>query len=1553
MTVVQKPNHNSFVGNILPLIISSSYDVKIKIETGGQEILETVASPDLSNLVTVDLKSIVSEILSMELPDITADTTTHTEAVKYFKLKLYSGNVITPEVVEFRAFPGGVDGDIIESDFLFNNFLTNQSRIKEVVPESVEFLTYYPLQDMRFHIEAETKAGSKTKKIFIPSGQLVSINLSMSKLKEYFESDVLRFKVYITNSGETHTYTPEYHYLTTNRSEHNNQYLYVNSLGGVGTFRATGQLEENATISSEKVKADGLTSRSNVESNYKYIQNTIVEDSRTFNQIRELSSSFKVVALTPDMPEVFLQEFDNTFVHGEINDVQFSFESTKETIYSKIESEEQSVSDFVSYDAGEVFFKGSRVSDLTGLDLAASAYIPVENIAGQGAQVSLQAVINKAKTLAIASVTALMANYQTVEGGQVELANYYTKTEVDAKIANIDLSNYYTKLQADTKFALKSKEANWDLAYENMGKLQRFGHDDVSEGYFPHGCRHKDALWYGVSSNYMAYEGADGWYKLKSGDTDKLIGRDGADFWHKDNLNKSDIDFVARGISAYSDVGVFGVNKRVKIWDKVTNSTYGLTLGGWDGVSNRIESVGRKLSIQSYKDGIGFGIAGTEKLLLDTSGNLIGEGDVASKKIVTGVIGGHFAGLRLQHTNEINVNHSRIWINYRNADGTTNAYRNLFIGNGKNAHIVDFTGETKIASFYGDIRSNTYNSLVEGWGITNAGHGEFGSLRVRGQFITTELLAEKKRAINGGLRVCKASGKIKSVESITYPNGNNGIRIFTEEPILFEVGDYFVCQTYAGGNSNKYYKYQVGYVSSDKTHMDVYLGTAPFPVENTPAISDDIICDNGNYIDLVSQKHNQHIAWVKDGHNYMRGGRLEGYAGLGASDYGLAATDEDNNILFQLGNKRSIAGFKFEKDLLYTTKWNSGVGGIWIQSKNGGYQEFVAYKNNDDNVALYYESDNNWGIKGKNGGEYIFRLGSTNKISCATFTHNLMHIGSLDSGHISLTTNQNYPAINVVKNQQNYVRNWFKDDNNWGTFGIIDNKEYFVLGKRNGGNPHVANWTFSKNTFYHEDYGKYLILSNYRGTTDNPLNTKGRRGLTIYNNDSETPVGCIKIVRVGMITDRDTTQNWPTVPNYGFQLTRRVGNSTYKDIFRADKDGALISSFSFDEKRLSKKLGNIYATMGESKWFSDWVGFEVSKDAANRLSLFARTSQDRYKLSCVKDDKIQFEISESAASIFGAEFDHEKIFTEGWQIKKDGSAWFGKIASKRLVINADGTVSMPAANITGTITASQVVAANNKFVVDADGDVTAKSITLAESVKEGYTDVFFRANYGITNGIWVKQTVYSRYVNTTTMRLLSSDFNIHVYYRVYGESKVLNMLLPENAPEGKVVGIYVEPTTAYDSDGKYPIIRLKAEAGCFFRKELRAADVDYVQLKPNTYYKFVMRGMNWVCLEGEVIKKSCIVLSSYYPYTSPYQIPWHAGNVFLVSNYDKNYINIERPPYDGIELVVKYPNNQGWVRFWCDSPGNGDGINIDIGHRDSRVYVSYNGQWVMKSQVNF
>lgn len=107
---------------------------------------------------------------------------------------------------------------------------------------------------------------------------------------------------------------------------------------------------------------------------------------------------------------------------------------------------------------------------------------------------------------------------------------------------------------------------------------------------------------------------------------------------------------------------------------------------------------------------------------------------------------------------------------------------------------------------------------------------------------------------------------------------------------------------------------------------------------------------------------------------------------------------------------------------------------------------------------------------------------------------------------------------------------------------------------------------------------RFIVMSNNHigsATVDGGASYL-RAGFGIYNYDSvlDPLVPAVKLIRVGVLTNPDTSQTFPSTPIYGIQIGVRKPGVGYRDIFRADSLGnSKIAGVNFDN---------------ESMWTTNW-----------------------------------------------------------------------------------------------------------------------------------------------------------------------------------------------------------------------------------------------------------------------------------------------------------------------------------------------------------------------------
>lgn len=139
--------------------------------------------------------------------------------------------------------------------------------------------------------------------------------------------------------------------------------------------------------------------------------------------------------------------------------------------------------------------------------------------------------------------------------------------------------------------------------------------------------------------------------------------------------------------------------------------------------------------------------------------------------------------------------------------------------------ITDYvSSETFISGLAGE-GFKLYKALSGDWNL------ELDNLTIRKAMTVFELIISKIRAVNGGLVVSQANGRVKSVNEDTT-NYVLGI----EGNMTFEADDFVRCQVF-GSSGAKYYWVRVSSVSNDS----IIIAKSEFSEGTVPAVGDDLV----------------------------------------------------------------------------------------------------------------------------------------------------------------------------------------------------------------------------------------------------------------------------------------------------------------------------------------------------------------------------------------------------------------------------------------------------------------------------------------------------------------------------------------------------------------------------------------------------------------------------------------------------------------------------------------------------------------------------------------
>ena len=281
MNILNQPAALSLSGNIEKFRIQSAESFSFVLSKGNTRLLSSVYTPGTDGYVTIDIRDIVESQLSFLLKDITTP---------YEQLDLAADftAVIADKNITFRVLRCGVDRFSGSAEtFLKANFLTWQPQVKKVTYYSPEYLTYYAVissyvKVKAYFIDDEGKVTEEVKQLAtlgekraytIPVQYAVIMALFKSRLPSFYD-------VWVEDgSGSRLTYVQRY--VAGNiLSEQEQWILFENSLGGMDTFRAYGQLDFLAEHTHNIAEIDDISEEYRVDTELKFQKNTGYLDNR-------------------------------------------------------------------------------------------------------------------------------------------------------------------------------------------------------------------------------------------------------------------------------------------------------------------------------------------------------------------------------------------------------------------------------------------------------------------------------------------------------------------------------------------------------------------------------------------------------------------------------------------------------------------------------------------------------------------------------------------------------------------------------------------------------------------------------------------------------------------------------------------------------------------------------------------------------------------------------------------------------------------------------------------------------------------------------------------------------------------------------------------------------------------------------------------------------------------------------------------------------------------------------------------------------------------------
>ena len=281
MNILNQPAALSLSGNIEKFRIQSAESFSFFLSKGNTRLLSSVYTPGTDGYVTIDIRDIVESQLFFLMKDITTPYEQPGLAADFTA-------VIGDKNITFRVLRCGVDRFSGSAEtFLKANFLTWQPQVKKVTYYSPEYLTYYAVISSYVKVKAyftddEGKVTEEVKQLAtLGEKRAYTIPVQYAVIMALFESRLPSFYDVWVEDGSGSRLTYVQRYVAGNiLSEQEQWILFENSLGGMDTFRAYGQLDFSAEHTHNIAEIDDISEEYRVDTERKFQKNTGYLDNR-------------------------------------------------------------------------------------------------------------------------------------------------------------------------------------------------------------------------------------------------------------------------------------------------------------------------------------------------------------------------------------------------------------------------------------------------------------------------------------------------------------------------------------------------------------------------------------------------------------------------------------------------------------------------------------------------------------------------------------------------------------------------------------------------------------------------------------------------------------------------------------------------------------------------------------------------------------------------------------------------------------------------------------------------------------------------------------------------------------------------------------------------------------------------------------------------------------------------------------------------------------------------------------------------------------------------
>lgn len=389
MDILLKPDSLSLAGAMNHFIIAANNEVSFVLKFADTEttIVQHVYSPNKAGRIEIDLESIVVPLLSFHLQDV-SEPYKQPAIVRKFTAVIAEANTADSKTWSFSVLRAGIDHFADSAvNWLKANFLTWQPTLKPVTYFTPEFLTYYALIDAvvhcRAYVEKEgnyvphdlTLANLSNGAVWTIPVQYAIIAGKLNKLPAYYDVWVE------TTSGTRLTYIQRY-YASDIRSEQEEWLLFENSLGGIDTFRAYGDVENTAKHTHNVAEIENNAEEYRVDTTREYKKNTgLLTDAERKWLLDFFPSLGKYIYYGPYVRRIVVTESEVTWQTRELPSAfSFTYRYADARPYLNLSRVDRPMGDLhIKIPEIGDFTIAPRLVELDRLPLSGGALFPVQN----------------------------------------------------------------------------------------------------------------------------------------------------------------------------------------------------------------------------------------------------------------------------------------------------------------------------------------------------------------------------------------------------------------------------------------------------------------------------------------------------------------------------------------------------------------------------------------------------------------------------------------------------------------------------------------------------------------------------------------------------------------------------------------------------------------------------------------------------------------------------------------------------------------------------------------------------------------------------------------------------------------------------------------------------------------------------------------------------------------------------------------------------------------------------------------------------------------------